>query len=110
MKLPVLAIAASLFMAVAPTVAQSQTVQPSVTAPAKKAAQPAKTSVKKPALIDINRATQQELDALPEIGEARSEAIIKGRPYTRKDDLVRKGVIPEGVYKSIQDKIIAHKI
>jgi DNA uptake protein ComE-like DNA-binding protein len=59
------------------------------------------------ALIDINSATKAELDALPGIGAARSDAIIKGRPYKGKDELTQKGIIPENVYNGIKDKIIA---
>jgi competence protein ComEA len=59
------------------------------------------------ALIDINSASKAELDALPGIGAARSEAIIKGRPYKGKDDLVNKKIIPQNVYDGIKAKIIA---
>lgn len=58
-------------------------------------------------LIDINSASQKELDALPGIGEARAKAIIKGRPYKGKDDLVKKKIIPQSEYDKIKDKIIA---
>ena len=58
-------------------------------------------------LLDINSATADELDALPGIGKAYSAAIIKGRPYKGKDDLVSKGIIPQSVYDNIKDKIIA---
>jgi len=58
-------------------------------------------------LIDINRATAEELMTLKGIGEARAKAIIKGRPYARKDDLVRKKIVPQSVYDDIKDKIIA---
>ncbi len=61
----------------------------------------------KTALIDINSATAAELDALPGIGEARSKAIIAGRPYKGKDDLVNKKIIPASVYEKIKDQIIA---
>ena len=57
--------------------------------------------------IDINRAKAEELMTLKGIGEARAAAIIKGRPYARKDELVQKKIIPESVYKDIKDKIIA---
>jgi competence protein ComEA len=60
-------------------------------------------------LIDINTATKAQLDVLPGIGPARADAIIKGRPYRGKDELVKKNVIPESVYDGIKDKIIAHQ-
>jgi len=41
------------------------------------------------------------------IGEARAAAIIKGRPCARKDDLVRKKVVPQSIYDDIKDQIIA---
>ena len=51
--------------------------------------------------IDINRAAAVELMTLKGIGEARAKAIIKGRPYARKDDLVRKKVVPQSIYDEI---------
>ena len=59
------------------------------------------------ALLDINSASKADLDKLPGIGPARAEAIIKGRPYKGKDDLVSRGIIPQSVYDGIKDKIIA---
>ena len=61
----------------------------------------------KDALIDINRAKADELMTLKGIGEARAAAIIKDRPYARKDELVQKKILPESVYNEIKDKIIA---
>ena len=61
----------------------------------------------KDAPIDINRAKADELMTLKGIGEARAAAIIKGRPYARKDELVHKKILPESVYNEIKDKIIA---
>ena len=58
-------------------------------------------------LIDINSAKAEELMTLKGIGEARAKAIIKGRPYARKDDLVRKKIVPQSIYDDIKDKIIA---
>ena len=73
------------------------------------AAEPARVVVAqaKTELIDINRAKADELMTLKGIGEARAAAIIKGRPYARKDDLVKKKIIPESVYNEIKDRIIA---
>ena len=63
----------------------------------------------KPSLIDINRASAAELTALKGIGEARAKAIIKGRPYSRKDELVQRQIIPKTVYDKIKDEIIARQ-
>ena len=58
-------------------------------------------------LLDINSASAEELDALPGIGKAYSAAIIKGRPYKGKDELVQKNIVPQKTYDGIKDKIIA---
>lgn len=57
--------------------------------------------------VDINRASLDELKALKGIGDVRAAAIVKGRPYARKDDLVRRGIIPESVYNEVREQIIA---
>lgn len=76
-------------------------------APAKTAPAASATPAAKSAEIDINTASAAELSTLPGIADARSAAIIKGRPYTRKDELVQKKILPQAVYDGIKDKIIA---
>jgi competence protein ComEA len=76
-----------------------------------------KASTKKPAAaasaatdkIDINTATADQLKAVPGIGDAYSKRIIDGRPYTAKNQLVSRGILPQGVYDKIKDQIIANK-
>ncbi|MFZ6748263.1 ComEA family DNA-binding protein [Undibacterium sp. Ren11W] len=77
-------------------------------APAATSATPATpAAAEKIALLDLNSATQKELAELPKIGEARSAAIIKGRPYKGKDELVSKKILTEDVYNGIKDLVIA---
>ncbi|MFZ6656072.1 ComEA family DNA-binding protein [Undibacterium sp. TJN19] len=58
-------------------------------------------------LMDLNSATKKELATLPKIGDVRSDAIIKGRPYKGKDELLSKKILTEDVYNGIKDLVIA---
>ena len=84
-----------------------QKAAPATTTPAAKAAPVTTGAAKQVELIDINSATEAQLSTLPGIAKARSEAIIKGRPYKGKDELLSKKIVPENVYNDIKDKIIA---
>jgi DNA uptake protein ComE-like DNA-binding protein len=90
--------AATLFALAAPAFAEA----PAKPAPASAAATPAK-----PALLDINSASLADLQALKGVGDVRAKAIVAGRPYKGKDELVQKKIIPQGVYDAIKDQIIA---
>ena len=59
--------------------------------------------------IDINRAKADQLMKLDGIGEARAKAIIKGRPYKAKDELVEKNILTQAVYDKVKDSIIARQ-
>jgi competence protein ComEA len=93
-----------------PKVAQSTSAPtaPAAGTAAKPAPAPATADKAKPAEpIDLNTATEQELAMLPKIGEARAKAIVKGRPYKRKDELVDKKIISKDVYNGIKDSVVA---
>ena len=75
-------------------------------APAKPAEAP-KADAPKGEPMDINSASEKELATLKGIGDVRAKAIVKHRPYKGKDDLVKKKIIPQGVYDDIKDQIIA---
>ena len=66
-----------------------------------------KAAPKKAEPMDINSASEKDLATLPGIGEARAKAIVKGRPYKGKDELLEKKIVPANVYKDIKEKIIA---
>ena len=57
--------------------------------------------------LDINSASADQLATLEGIGKIRSAAIVSGRPYKRKDELVKRKIIPAAVYTKIKDQIIA---
>ena len=73
----------------------------------KKAAEPPKAAAPAAAPMDINSASEKELATLKGIGEVRAKAIVKGRPYKGKDELVQKKIIPQNVYDDIKEQIIA---
>ena len=57
--------------------------------------------------MDINTASEKELATLKGIGDVRAKAIVKGRPYKGKDDLVKKKVVTQAVYDDIKEQIVA---
>jgi DNA uptake protein ComE-like DNA-binding protein len=59
------------------------------------------------ALVDINIAPLAQLMALPGIGDAYTKRIIAGRPYTAKNQLVTRGILPQATYDKISGSIIA---
>jgi DNA uptake protein ComE-like DNA-binding protein len=119
-------ITAALF-AVAATTAIAQTTQPQQpstnplrptqpttpaapaqpTAPAApRAAQPAAPApAAQGTLVNLNTATKDQLDSLPQIGDARAAAIIAKRPYKDWNDFVAKGVVPSNAEAAIKDKV-----
>jgi len=85
------------------TLPLSMTAQKATTAKSASAAAAAAGTDK----IDINTATADQLKAFPGIGDAYSKRIIDGRPYTAKNQLVSRGILPQATYDKIKDSIIA---
>ncbi|HWF67115.1 MAG TPA: helix-hairpin-helix domain-containing protein [Acidobacteriaceae bacterium] len=59
--------------------------------------------------VDINTASADQLKAIPGIGDVYAKKIIANRPYTSKNQLVSKGVLPQGVYNKVKGQLVAHR-
>jgi DNA uptake protein ComE-like DNA-binding protein len=58
------------------------------------------------ALANINTSTAAQMEkTLKGIGDVRAKAIVTGRPYATPQDLVTKGVLPQGTYNGMKDLI-----
>jgi DNA uptake protein ComE-like DNA-binding protein len=57
--------------------------------------------------VDINKATADELEALPGIHAAEAHRMIANRPYKSADDLVKRHVLSQAKYAGISGQIEA---
>lgn len=56
--------------------------------------------------VNLNTATQAQLEALPGIGPVTANKIISGRPYSGVDELVNKKVLSKSVFEKIKDQVV----
>ena len=59
-------------------------------------------------LININTASQSELETLWGIGPVYAQNIIEQRPYSSVEELLSKGVIKQNVYDRNKDKVTVY--
>ena len=57
--------------------------------------------------ININKASREDLLALPGITEHEADRIIAERPYDDAHDLVTRHVLPQAEYDKIHDRVVA---
>ncbi len=55
--------------------------------------------------VNLNTATKEQLEALPEIGPVKAQSIIDGRPYKKPEDVMKVKGIKEGTFNKIKDSI-----
>ena len=59
-------------------------------------------------MVNINTATELELDTLEGIGPTRARAIIEGRPYSKMDELIEKKILTKTIFEKIKDRITTY--
>jgi competence protein ComEA len=56
-------------------------------------------------VININNATEKDLDTLSGVGPATAQKIIAGRPYSSVEELLSKKMVGKSVFEKIKDKV-----
>ncbi|MBI2066144.1 helix-hairpin-helix domain-containing protein [Candidatus Woesebacteria bacterium] len=59
-------------------------------------------------LININLASQKELESLPGIGPVYAQNIIEHRPYSNVEELSTKGALRKSTYEKIKNLVTAY--
>ncbi len=58
--------------------------------------------------VNINTATQAELESLPGIGPVTASKIISDRPYQTIEDLLNKKIVSKTVFDKIKDQLVLY--
>jgi competence protein ComEA len=57
--------------------------------------------------LNLNTATREQLETLPEVDQERADRIIANRPYAQPEDLLKKHVVSQKEYDRIKGQIKA---
>lgn len=66
---------------------------------------PRPTAAELAKMPELNSASKEQLMTLPGMTPAYADAIIKGRPYLTKANLVTKNIIPQTLYSAIHRQV-----
>ncbi len=66
------------------------------------------TGVNTSAKVNINTASESELDALSGVGPVTASKIISDRPYQTVDDLLNKKIVSKAVFDKIKDQLVTY--
>lgn len=58
--------------------------------------------------INLNTASQSELDSLTGVGTVTVHKIVSGRPYTAVDELVTKKIVSQKVFDQIKEQVTTY--
>jgi competence protein ComEA len=89
--------------------AKAATPAPAPAAPAQKKETEKKAEKKDSEKLDLNSASAADLKGAG-FSDAEAKKIVDGRPYKRKDELVKKNIVTKEKYEQVKEAIIAHQV
>ena len=72
-------------------------------------AQGIKQGLSKERVVDLNKASQSELQSLPGVSAAQANKIIAARPFDNADQLVTRRIVTQAEYDQISKRVTVTK-
>jgi DNA uptake protein ComE-like DNA-binding protein len=57
--------------------------------------------------LDLNTASREQLQSLPDLSAAEADRIIAGRPYRKPGELLTRHILAKTEYEKIEDRVTA---